>query len=87
MAKRKTNWTPDDRARSREVGRKLAERINYHRAKLGLEPDPRLAVAVEKSWREMSLAERAAERARREETTRMLKERIAYHEARVARGS
>ena len=75
--------TPDDRARSREVGRKLVERINYHRVKLGLEPDPRLEVALNKSWQEMTPEERAAERARREETTRKLLERIAYYEARL----
>jgi hypothetical protein len=86
MAKRKRNKkpTPEERARSKDVGRKLVERINHHRATMGLEPDPRLDVALNKTWREMTAEERAAERERQEEATRMLEERIAYHEARLA---
>jgi hypothetical protein len=48
------------------------------------EPDPRLELTLDKTWREMSPEERAAERKRQEETTRMLEERIAYYEARRA---
>jgi hypothetical protein len=84
MKKRKKTSTPEERARSKEVGRRLAERINHHRARMGLEPDPRLEVALNKTWRQMTAEERAAERERQEETTRMLEERIAYHEARLA---
>jgi len=89
MAKRKRDTrTPEERARSKEIGRQLADRINEGRARQGLGPDPRLEVALNKTWREMTPEERAAERERQEETTRMLEERIAYYEARrAARGA
>jgi hypothetical protein len=82
--KKRKNWSSEDRARSREVGRQLADRIADHSARLGEELDPRLEVAARKSWSEMTPDERSAERARRDETTRLLQERIAYHEARLA---
>ena len=90
MARKKKKseiWTAEDRARSRDVGRMLADRINEHRARSGLPPDPRLEVALKKTWQEMTPEERAAERERREETTRMLEERIAYYEARLTGGN
>jgi len=58
------------------VGRALVERINLHRATLGLEPDPRLEIALNKTRREMTPTERQAERERRNETTRALQDRI-----------
>jgi len=86
MPKKKRDMrTPEERARSKEIGRMLADRINEGRARQGLGPDPRLEVALNKIWREMTPEERAAERERQEETTRMLEERIAYHAAKVAR--
>jgi hypothetical protein len=86
MAKRKKPKirTAEDRARSQRVGRMLVERINHHRGRLGLPPDPRLEVALNKTWQEMTSEERVAERARRDEVTRDLEERIAYWDARVA---
>ncbi len=84
MAKRKKR-TPEEQQRSRDIGRQLADRVNEGRARRGLPPDPRLEVALNKTWREMTPEERVAERARYEETTRALEERIAYWRARVAR--
>jgi hypothetical protein len=46
--------------------------------------DPRLEVALNTTWDEMTPGDRAAERARDDETTHMLEERIAYREARLA---
>ena len=84
MAPRKKK-TPDEQQRSRDLGRELADRINEGRARRGLPPDPRLEVALHKTWREMTPEERVAERARYDETTRALEERVAYWQARVAR--
>ena len=82
--KKRDTRTPEERARSKEIGRRLVDRINEGRARQGLGPDPRLEVALNKTWREMTPEEQVAERERQEETTRMLEERIAYHEARRA---
>ncbi len=86
MAKRKRETrTPEDRARSEQVGRDLADRINERRARSGLPADPRLEVALRKTWREMTPDERVGQRALEDETARALEERIAYRRARVAR--
>jgi len=68
----------------RDIGRELVDRINERRVERGLAPDPRLEVALNKPWKEMTPEERVAERERRDETTRMLEERIAYYQARLA---
>jgi hypothetical protein len=84
MASRKKR-TPEEEQRSRDIGRELADRINEGRARRGLPPDPRLEVALRKTWREMTRDERDGQRALEAETARALEERVAYWEARVAR--
>jgi hypothetical protein len=87
MPKRnKKSRAAEDRRYSQEVGRVLADRINERRARRGLPADPRLDVALDKTWAEMTSEERSGQVALREETTRALEESIAYHQARIAAG-
>ena len=72
--------TSEQRERFARTQRMLAERIAYHSARLGEEPDPRLMIAATKTWSEMTLEERADEQARQADTLRRLEARIAHHE-------